>query len=114
MNTKINLVFSIILFSSFVYCKQYEILKLPTAYIFPKEEQNVNIIQNERSNRLWLVYSDRNDNYTFKKPDGGNIKKKCSIMQEFYVVEETPEWVHIVEDNPDYSSQTTKKMTDYG
>jgi hypothetical protein len=114
MNKKATSFIAIILVVSSIYCKQYDILKLPKDYVSPKEELDVNCIKQKRSNRLWIVFSDRDENYTFKKPDGGRIKKKCSFMQSFYVVEESAEWVHIVEDNPEFTNKTTKKMNDYG
>ena len=50
----------------------------------------------KKVNTPWFVFSDRNNNYTYKKPDGSVQEKTLDFLEEFYVVEERDGWLRIV------------------
>jgi hypothetical protein len=57
---------------------------MPKAYERPAESINVN--ENTSNSRLpWIVFSDREDNYTTTAPGGSLIMKKIGFMEPFYV-----------------------------
>ncbi|QXU41169.1 type VI secretion system protein TssR domain-containing protein [Pedobacter sp. D749] len=68
---------------------------MPKSYERPAESINVN--ENTRSSSLpWIVFSDREDNYTTTAPGGSLIMKKISFMEPFYVSKEQNGYLKLI------------------
>ena len=107
-------------------CKQYtlaqegglKVFELPEKYIMTDESSNLlpdpeNIIRG----RVWVVYSDRENNKTYRSP-GKNSRILISdipFLEKFYVIDETNEYLHIIKEN-NLSSRFTvsRNAKDYG
>ena len=91
-----------------------EYQKQPTGEILLANSQ-----KSQNAQLLWYVYSDRDNNPTFEKPeDGASPRKKMKFMEPFFVIEETDYFVHIAAYDPEAVDRATKKLTkeveDYG
>lgn len=68
---------------------------MPKAYEKPAESININ--DNTSSSSLpWIVFSDREDNYTTTAPGGSLIMKKVSFMEPFYVSKEENGYLKLI------------------
>ncbi|SES08962.1 type VI secretion system protein TssR domain-containing protein [Pedobacter rhizosphaerae] len=68
---------------------------MPKAYEKPSEAINVN--DNTSSSSLpWIVFSDRDDNYTTTAPGGSLIMKKLNFMEPFYVSKEENGYLKLI------------------
>src|SRR4051812_38962692 len=64
-----------------------KVITLPAA--FEKPNENTNIYNSDDKTSLpWIVFSDRDENYTYTSPGGTLIMKKLKFMDPFYVSEE--------------------------
>lgn len=96
--------FALFIISS-VHCQNLQkvkILEKPKKFLVPKKytgkdrEIFINDKSRKRSENLWMVVSDRSNNYTFDKP-GGSGKKEETLKfgQVFYVIDEDKEWIKL-------------------
>ncbi|WP_316804310.1 type VI secretion system protein TssR domain-containing protein [Pedobacter nototheniae] len=68
---------------------------MPKTYEKPSETINVN--ESTSSSSLpWIVFSDRDDNYTTTAPGGSLIMKKLSFMEPFYVSKEENGYLKLI------------------
>lgn len=68
---------------------------MPKSYERPAETINVND-GTSSSSLPWIVFSDREDNYTTTSPGGSLIMKKISFMEPFYVSKEENGYLKLV------------------
>ena len=68
---------------------------MPKAYERPAESINLND-NTSNSNLPWVVFSDREDNYTTTAPGGSLIMKKISFMEPFYVSKEENGYLKLI------------------
>lgn len=61
---------------------------------------------------IWRVYSDRDDNVTYKDPTGGEEFKKINFLESYYVVEENRAYVRIITESN--VQETGLLFEDYG
>jgi hypothetical protein len=65
-------------------------------------------------NQQWIVYSDRDNNPTYKSSTGNQKFKTLNFLDDFFVAEEKGDWLHIVKDpNPDFLN-FSNQADDYG
>ncbi|MBC6112724.1 type VI secretion system protein TssR domain-containing protein [Pedobacter fastidiosus] len=68
---------------------------MPRSYERPAETININ--ENTSSSSLpWIVFSDREDNYTTTSPGGSLMMKKISFMEPFYVSKEENGYLKLI------------------
>lgn len=68
---------------------------MPKSYEKPAE--NINVNESTSSSSLpWIVFSDREDNYTTTAPGGSLIMKKISFMEPFYVSKEENGYLKLI------------------
>ncbi|MFC3561204.1 type VI secretion system protein TssR domain-containing protein [Pedobacter jamesrossensis] len=68
---------------------------MPKSYERPAETININ--ENTSSSSLpWIVFSDREDNYTTTAPGGSLMMKKISFMEPFYVSKEENGYLKLI------------------
>lgn len=63
------------------------VVGLPVPYLEPNPATSTKLSLG-KSNLPWIVFSDRNDNYTTTSPGGTLMMEKLTFMQPFYVSEE--------------------------
>jgi Type VI secretion system, TssR len=68
---------------------------MPKSYERPAETININD-NTSRSSLPWIVFSDREDNYTTTAPGGSLIMKKISFMEPFYVSKEENGYLKLI------------------
>ena len=72
-----------------------KVKNMPKAYEKPAESINVN--DNSGSSSMpWIVFSDRDDNYTTTSPGGSLIMKKLNFMEPFYVSKEQDGYLKLI------------------
>lgn len=120
------IVYCLISLQSLVFAQQrttgMKVLVRPSEYIsgpyrvLPKQEQS-----SERTILKWVVYSDRDDNYTYMEPDSTSDRiNRLSYLQPLYVVAETDSFVQVIAFDPsaeaiDHNTRTIKKeLESYG
>ncbi|WP_412466907.1 type VI secretion system protein TssR domain-containing protein [Pedobacter sp. KLB.chiD] len=72
---------------------------MPKSYEKPAETININD-NTGRSSLPWIVFSDREDNYTTTAPGGSLIMKKISFMEPFYVSKEENGYLKLIKYKP--------------
>jgi len=111
MNKAINLVAVFLITLNLL--SAIELLNTPKKYMKPTD--GISLKQTDEINtESWIVFSDRKDNPTYYEQREVKVKRNCDLMQHFYVIDETDDWLHIVEDDPGWSGETTKNMIDFG
>jgi len=60
------------------------VVGLPVPYLEPNPATSTKLSLG-KSNLPWIVFSDRNDNYTTTSPGGTLMMEKLTFMQPFYV-----------------------------
>jgi hypothetical protein len=76
-----------------------KVATLPTAFEKPNEQTN--IYDNEKKTSLpWVVFSDRDENYTYTSPGGTLVMKKIHFMEPFYVSEENNGYIKLIKYQP--------------
>ncbi|MCX2451695.1 type VI secretion system protein TssR [Pedobacter sp. PLR] len=68
---------------------------MPKSYERPAESININDATSS-SSLPWIVFSDREDNYTTTSPGGSLIMKKISFMEPFYVSKEENGYLKLI------------------
>lgn len=68
---------------------------MPKSYERPAESINVNS-NTSNSGLPWIVFSDREDNYTTTSPGGSLIMKQISFMEPFYVSKEENGYLKLI------------------
>ncbi|MEH3113210.1 type VI secretion system protein TssR domain-containing protein [Pedobacter terrae] len=68
---------------------------MPKSYEKPAETIDIND-NSGRSSLPWIVFSDREDNYTTTAPGGSLIMKKISFMEPFYVSKEENGYLKLI------------------
>jgi hypothetical protein len=118
--------FCLLSLQGFVYGQQrttgMKVLVRPSEYIsgpyrvLPKQEQT-----SERTILKWVVYSDRDDNFTYMEPDSTSDRiNRLSYLQPLYVVGETDDFVQVIAFDPtteaiDLNTRIIKKeLASYG
>lgn len=84
-----------------------DILTTPKIYLQPKRGQvtaNRTFDVSERAPKsggnLWIVFSDRDNNPTYSNSSGNSQFKSMQFLEAFYVIEENPQYVHLVKFDP--------------
>ena len=106
MNRKQHICFVLVfLFISFKLVGQVEnsnVLELPEAYLTPitSDFDNSYLAKTVRG-RAWKVYSDRNNNTSYKKANKRSaiLSSRIQFMDEFYVIEYKKGFLHIAKDS---------------
>lgn len=95
---------------------QKKVLSTPAKYIRPYNDILLNKSKDRNDGRLWCVFSDRNNNETFKSRKGKKVKKsKIGFLEQFYVLKEAGEWVKLVKDpGMDYTGKLSPQHEKYG
>lgn len=76
-----------------------KVVTLPAA--FEKPNENTNIYNNDDKTGLpWIVFSDRDENYTYTVPGGTLVMKKLKFMDPFYVSEERNGYIKLIKYQP--------------
>ncbi|MEZ2336863.1 type VI secretion system protein TssR domain-containing protein [Mucilaginibacter sp. RCC_168] len=76
-----------------------KVITLPAA--FEKPNENTNIYNSDDKTSLpWIVFSDRDENYTYTSPGGTLIMKKLKFMDPFYVSEERNGYIKLIKYQP--------------
>ncbi len=68
---------------------------MPRAFERPSEDLDIND-NSSKSNLPWIVFSDREENYTYTVPGGSLIMKKLNFMEAFYVSKEDNGFVKLI------------------
>ena len=73
----------------------------PYKYKSPVKNVDLSKVENQSdiSVEVWMVLSDRDNNFTYLSPNDKKSGKRASFLQTFFVVDETDDWIHIVKDN---------------
>ena len=91
---------SVAVAQSFKYNK---VLGKPNAFNRPYDNDAFYLSKiKDHTEAPWVVFCDRSDEdliKTYTKSGGGQEFKKVKYKDHYYVVEETPEWIHIVKAN---------------
>lgn len=72
-----------------------KVKNMPKAYEKPSEQLNINE-SSGASDLPWIVFSDRQDNYTTTAPGGSLIMKKINFMEPFYVSKEENGYLKLI------------------
>lgn len=75
-----------------------KVLGQPIAFESPTTASEFHLLKTEKSTTIaWKVYGEEEDmpTYSNPKPDAARAKE-LSFLEQYYVVEETKEWVHLV------------------
>ncbi|MDN5286874.1 MAG: hypothetical protein JWR38_3148 [Mucilaginibacter sp.] len=100
-----NILIILLLFSCFSVNAQSpvsiskKVVTLPAA--FEKPNENTNVYNSESKTGLpWIVFSDRDENYTYTSPGGTLVMKKLKFMDPFYVSEERNGYIKLLKYQP--------------
>ena len=52
-------------------------------------------------NAPWIVFSDRSDNFSYRKPTGKNEYKELNFMEPYLVIKEKGDWLKVIRYSPD-------------
>ncbi|MCF7885229.1 MAG: hypothetical protein K9M80_01935 [Candidatus Marinimicrobia bacterium] len=119
---KTELVFLIIiLFSIPIFANPLQgkkVLYMPMKYNQPASDDSLGVdiskvADSERMSIIWEVYSDRSNNLTFHSPRGEQYKQ-AGFMEQFFVLEERAECLHIVKDPNLQKDTLSAEAVDYG
>jgi hypothetical protein len=68
-----------------------------------------------KKGKFWTVFSDRDNNPSYNKPDqNSGVKRNLQFLDNFYVIDEEGEFVHIARGDIAGSLGTLSNMQDYG
>lgn len=88
-----------------IHVKSQNVLDVPVDYVDYNNPMVSSLdsypINHENSTRAqqWVVYSDRDNNVTYKTNLAQQKMKVAGFLEKFYVVEETGDYLHIFKDN---------------
>lgn len=76
-----------------------KVATLPSAY--QKPEYQTSVSDDGKSTDLpWIVFSDRDENYTYTAPGGSLVMKKLKFMEPFYVSQEKNGYLKLIKYQP--------------
>ncbi|MEX8547214.1 MAG: type VI secretion system protein TssR domain-containing protein [Mucilaginibacter sp.] len=76
-----------------------KVATLPVA--FEKPNSKTNVYDNGKTTALpWIVFSDRNENYTYTSQGGSLVMKKIKFMEPFYVSEARDGYIKLIKYQP--------------
>ncbi|WP_374948631.1 type VI secretion system protein TssR domain-containing protein [Mucilaginibacter sp.] len=76
-----------------------KVATLPAAYQKPTDQTNM--YSDGKSTSLpWIVFSDRDENYTYTAPGGSLVMKKIKFMEPFYVSKESNGYLKLIKYQP--------------
>lgn len=91
------------------------VLEKPKKYIMPYNRRDLYYPTNEvQRNQVWVVYSDRENNKTYKTPNGIEEYGSLSFLEQFYVAEEQDEYVRLVRDFNNAGITLSSDPIDFG
>ncbi|MBS7566726.1 VWA domain-containing protein [Mucilaginibacter sp. Bleaf8] len=68
---------------------------------FEKPDARTNIYEDGKTTSLpWIVFSDRDENYTYTAPGGSLVMKKIKFMEPFYVSQESNGYLKLIKYQP--------------
>lgn len=77
---------------------QQKVKSMPETFETPSARTNVND-RRPQTGSPWVVFSDRDDNYTTTTPGGSLVMKKLGFMEPFYVTKEKDGYVKLIRYN---------------
>lgn len=92
---------------------KYRVLPLPEKYIRPVNP-DFSPTSDINASLEWIVYSDRSNNPTFTEPGGTTEKTRVDFLDQFYVVEEKGDYVHIYRDPQVVRFELSDQAVDFG
>jgi hypothetical protein len=100
---RIFLFFILLIHAAFVMAQfplsfQKKVKPMPKAFGRPSETTDLND-NRPKSSTAWIVFSDRDDNFTTTTPGGSLFMKKLSFMEPFYVTEEKNGFLKLIKYN---------------
>jgi hypothetical protein len=88
-------------------------LKKPVKYFKPTEI--INEANNDKSDQVWEIYSDRANNQTYETANSGQPKMTIGFMDAFVVLEEKENYLHIYKDTTiTLNGSMGKNAVDFG
>ena len=72
-----------------------KVVTLPAAFEKPNEHTN-SYDEEKKTSLPWVVFSDRDENYTYTSPGGMLVMKKIHFMEPFYVSEENNGYIKLI------------------
>lgn len=92
-----------------------KVLMNPEKYKVPVENISISKTASIVEGEMWVVYSDRKNNFTTKKPGGSSTYKNINFMEKFYVLEDLGKYIHIIKDPEiSYDGICSNFVKDYG
>jgi hypothetical protein len=100
---KIFLLFMLLIHAAFVMAQlplpfQKKVKPMPKAFGWPNAGTDLNG-NGSKTNSPWVVYSDRDDNFTTTTPGGSLFMKKLGFMEPFYISEEKNGFLKLIKYN---------------
>jgi hypothetical protein len=96
---------------------QKKVRALPKAFEKPDAATNLNNSK-PKTGSPWVVFSDRDDNFTTTTPGGSLFMKKLTFMEPFYVAQEKNGYLKLIKYNPGLLNgrkiNNKKAATSYG
>ncbi len=96
---KISLFILFVLLASNSYSQlqlfRKKIQGIPFKYTKPYENMSLAPSKGLNTAQPWIVFSDRDSNYTYANPEASTKLKMMLCLEDFYVVEEKGDYVHI-------------------
>ena len=115
MRTSIFILFVLLASNSYSQLQLFrkKIQGIPFKYTKPYENMSLAPSKGLNTAQPWIVFSDRDSNYTYSNPEASTKLKTMLCLEDFYVVEEKGDYVHIYKDsNP--KRRVGKDAIDYG
>ncbi len=94
--------------------KPVNIMEQPQKYQRPHDDNDLSPDTMRVPLKVWVVYSDRDSNETFREPGQMNTYKKLSFLESFYVTDEQGEYVRIASDPHPDGMALSVDAVDYG
>lgn len=114
---KKNVLFISFIFAASISCSvtRHKISMVPDKYFIPSDTADLSESKTYTDNP-WKVYSDRNENQSYKDPLGREPFRTLNYLDGFYVVEEKGEWIKIYKESEDepFTLKLSKKAEYYG
>jgi hypothetical protein len=105
-------ILALFLLSQTVFSQQ--ILNLPLKWQKPRWTNTIDTTSN--TNKVWIVFSDRNNNPTYESSKSKTVKKTVNYMEQFYVTYNDGTYLHIFKDGIEAEKykQLGPNKEDYG
>ena len=94
---------------------QKKVLDCPREAVYPIEGKSITDIEDRTPGWKWIVFSDRSNNPTYKRPYKSSVKKRLQFLEWFYVIGYEGDYLHLVKD-PNISDygELSDSYEDYG